>query len=583
MCFTFIGLSQAQSSFEYLRKLNDSALFKEGNRLIEIGAGWINNYNEGKQKTQLDSFKVEVNNWLTIYKEEVNTRNSDFLSISYQLHYYLCDADLLGNRDRYTSPEVLENIATQAREKGFEALEQVTNSYISWFYHARKQYAKSLTIDLKNLKRLQAINSKEPRKHTYEIYSIAHNFFSYQDYNKTIEICKSIHFDKRNDTLNKVFTIDLLGMAYYHSHQYELANSCFGELIQLCGGVDSRLSVWTGIAKGNLGLVAYKQNQLKIAEPLLEEGKRITAELGAFDNTILFATTLVQIFVSQKRFEKANSYLAEINGMRKPIWPNANLAYFETSALLARMQGNYAQCLAMTDSAAFIQKHLDTTYNNNEKVKVELQQLASETQVKEELLESKVTVQKNLRNFMIGVLLLLFAIAYLLFKRRNLQIKSEKQKLELLNKLAEQNLLAAKHQLSDFKQSMVQKNKMIEEFTEQIQQLQSLPCNIITPEQSAAIAAIKANAILTEDDWIVFRKSFDSVHKGFLDRLQLSLPSLTPSEVRFIALSKLNFNNKEMAGMLGVSAEAMRTAKSRLKKKMNITEDDELVNLINSI
>ena len=93
----------------------------------------------------------------------------------------------------------------------------------------------------------------------------------------------------------------------------------------------------------------------------------------------------------------------------------------------------------------------------------------------------------------------------------------------------------------------------------------------------------KKSTILTDDEWEYFRQLFEKVHAGYLQRLKEKFPGLTPAETRFMALSKLNLSSKEMAGTLGVGTDAIRQYRSRLRKKLNLTEEDNLQELINAV
>jgi DNA-directed RNA polymerase specialized sigma24 family protein len=106
---------------------------------------------------------------------------------------------------------------------------------------------------------------------------------------------------------------------------------------------------------------------------------------------------------------------------------------------------------------------------------------------------------------------------------------------------------------------------------------------VVTPEQTEALSQLRRSAILTDEDWESFRENFDKVHTGFLIRLKAKIPDLSPAETRFLALAKLQLSNKEMAALLGVTADAMRLTRFRLRKKLNLTEDGSLEELVNSI
>ena len=76
---------------------------------------------------------------------------------------------------------------------------------------------------------------------------------------------------------------------------------------------------------------------------------------------------------------------------------------------------------------------------------------------------------------------------------------------------------------------------------------------------------------------------FDQVHPGFFIRLKEKLNDLTPAETRLLALTKLQLAPKEMAAMLGISYDAIKKSRQRLRKKINLPEEgslDELVDMI---
>jgi DNA-binding CsgD family transcriptional regulator len=73
------------------------------------------------------------------------------------------------------------------------------------------------------------------------------------------------------------------------------------------------------------------------------------------------------------------------------------------------------------------------------------------------------------------------------------------------------------------------------------------------------------------------------VHGGYLYRLRQKIAGLTPSETRFMALAKLNLNNKEMAASLGVGPNAIRNTWFRLRKKLNLPEEYSLKEFVKTI
>jgi DNA-binding CsgD family transcriptional regulator len=87
-----------------------------------------------------------------------------------------------------------------------------------------------------------------------------------------------------------------------------------------------------------------------------------------------------------------------------------------------------------------------------------------------------------------------------------------------------------------------------------------------------------------EDDiWKEFEVHFQEVHKGFYNTLSQKHSDLTPNDLRLCAYLKLNLSTKEIASLTYQSAESIKTARYRLRKKLNLDRDTNLTAYLNSI
>ena len=152
------------------------------------------------------------------------------------------------------------------------------------------------------------------------------------------------------------------------------------------------------------------------------------------------------------------------------------------------------------------------------------------------------------------------------------QLKKETLKTQAIKEASIIDLKQAQIDLDAFKTSLIEKSKRIE-ILESQQDIAS----------AQALQAIQANSILTDKDWLEFKALFENVHKGYLDRLKVKYPMITPAELRLIVLTKLNLNTREMATTLGVGTSAIRTTKSRLMKKIMLPETATFEEFIDKI
>ncbi len=325
---------------------------------------------------------------------------------------------------------------------------------------------------------------------------------------------------------------------------------------------------WVGIISGNIGYNHFLQGDYEIAIPLLK--KDIASALQ--DNDLgLAAGSLIPlgaIEVEEGKLIDAEKHLLDassfIHKVQQP-WRLEKL-YPQLSKLYTA-KGNKKLALAYLDSAVGIKDSLALEFSKLQVSRVQ-QKLEREQHLAElSELESERKLKLLQRNALIGVVLLLMIIAALVF--RVLQSRYKQKKIELQK--AELELETAKEQLNAFMANLAEKNKQIEALR-----------NADT-DNADVLSELHNVTILTQEDWIRFKQLFEKVHQGFLSRISEKLPDLSPAETRFMALSKPELSSKEMAGVLGVSQEAIRQYRLRLRKKLSIADQKELKEFIRNI
>ncbi len=82
---------------------------------------------------------------------------------------------------------------------------------------------------------------------------------------------------------------------------------------------------------------------------------------------------------------------------------------------------------------------------------------------------------------------------------------------------------------------------------------------------------------ISNDNWEDFEVRFQEVHVGFYNHLSKEFPTLTPNELRLCAFLRLNMTSKEIADITLQSTDSIKTARYRLRKKLNLDREDNLV------
>jgi DNA-binding CsgD family transcriptional regulator len=234
-----------------------------------------------------------------------------------------------------------------------------------------------------------------------------------------------------------------------------------------------------------------------------------------------------------------------------------------------------------------IAKELDLSKKNKAEMALENERRV----MSEKLLENEKENHRLVRNSLVGAVVCLLVISLLVFNRQRLKNRNREQQLLTEKQLAEQELASASLRLNDFAKRVREKNELIEEATRQIEQANA-EINVLKNSSPAmapatlnipALQQLQDSILLTNDDWINFTELFEKVYPGFFNRLKHNLPGLSPAETRFMALCKLRYSNKEMAGMLGIGPDAVRQYRSRLRKKLNLPEHASFEEMADSI
>lgn len=86
--------------------------------------------------------------------------------------------------------------------------------------------------------------------------------------------------------------------------------------------------------------------------------------------------------------------------------------------------------------------------------------------------------------------------------------------------------------------------------------------------------------ISSQDDWHLFETNFERAHEQFLHTIKERFPNLTPRDLRLCAFLRMNLTSKEIAPLLGISVRGVENHRYRLRKKIGLEHDDNLIDMI---
>ena len=137
-------------------------------------------------------------------------------------------------------------------------------------------------------------------------------------------------------------------------------------------------------------------------------------------------------------------------------------------------------------------------------------------------------------------------------------------------------------QLTSHAVSMMQKNKLMQELSANMQKV----VKTVNNDQKHEIAKLQQQikqSLNVEKDWELFKIYFEQVNKDFFTKLLQIEPSLSPNDLRLSALIRLNMNIKEAATVFNIEPASIKSARYRLRKKLSLSQDEDLYGFMRKI
>lgn len=407
-------------------------------------------------------------------------------------------------------------------------------------------------------------------------HQLAKAYFSFGDYKKALEFIPANKFNKNNEPHFYMLLMDLISQIYFNLNEMDSSMYYIKEAENVFLSTDTSKAPfkgWDGIFSGNRAKIYFQWKQFDKVIPLAKMAIEKTASVNQNNNAASFSILLAKTYIELNEYSKAAELLPGIRDyLENLIEPSLKIEYYKLVIALDVQHSNPNKKLRYFDSIQYWSKIQTDNFSKNTQNQVELQNKILEAKILEEKLNQKISNQLYYRKILWILLGLILIIAFIIINRKEFQLRLQQIKIEEVKEEAEKELLQARIQLQDFTRTLSEKTILLE-------QMES-DKNI---SQQQELVSLRENAILTEADWLKFRQLFDSVHINYLDRLNEKFPNLTAGEIRLFVLLKLKLNTSEIALILGVSNGAIRTMRSRLLKKINISSEENLEDIAQSI
>ena len=441
-------------------------------------------------------------------------------------------------------------------------------------------YKKGFESALKALAIAENLNLENEK---VKVKSALASLYHYTDNKaKSIEIKEELLdiYKKKNNQRKIGLTLNDLGNSNYVLENYDIALSYLKESLTYSQSVKNQGLI--GITLFNIGKTYIRLGQTQKGIDFLKnsiEHSRYISKHALSESWAL--KRLGAVYTEElNRPDKALPYLNRAIALADSIGNKDDLyqSYRDRAQTHASL-GVYQK--AFEDHKKY-KKINDTVYNIERTKEIERLKTEFETKEKEQqiaLQEKEITVLEqeasigNLQRILLGIALLLSIIGIYALRQKMKRNKLEKEKVDA-------ELAFKKKELTTHALNLARKNETLENLKLKVQELKK------TENTDAGYNQLihSINFDLQDDDnWKNFARYFEEVHKDFHSNVKARYPQVTSNELRLLALLKMNLSSKEIASILNISAEGIKKARYRLRKKLDITTEDSLQDLALSL
>lgn len=397
---------------------------------------------------------------------------------------------------------------------------------------------------------------------------------------------------------NQISSYNNVGVGYSRIPKNDSALFYYSKALELSDALknkDEAAVFLNGTIHGNIGSILIKQGKPSEAIPHLEMDFRNSNDYGKFDITVNVGCMLYEAYLQNGQGNKCNEVIRIMTSLKDSIslamrldllavevihYKNSMSSFEYNNLLQEYRDANEEHLQAIEQRGKTIAKVLSSYRAKRLSAKHELENAKTEAQLT--LAKQK---ERNSRLLIIlvgsiSVLVIVFGLIFFRNRKKQSEIKallleSEKSKLD-------SELSLKKMELTDFAINLGRNKDFSEELIQMINEIKSAPGNEIS-QRVSEISIFVNQHLNTGNTMEVFQQNVDKINKEFFTQLTSLHPQLTQKEKEICGLIRLYLSNKEIASIKNISIQSARTARYRLKKKLEISSDVEIADYLANI
>ena len=166
---------------------------------------------------------------------------------------------------------------------------------------------------------------------------------------------------------------------------------------------------------------------------------------------------------------------------------------------------------------------------------------------------------------------------------REQSLLAERVIINLRNETLQGQVVHKNKELANTTQHLIHKNKILNLIKHQLVDVNRQMTEESKKNEIEQVIKRINKDLKNEKFQDVFDSYFDDVHQDFVKRLKKKHNDLTPKDLRLCAYLKMNLSSKQIAPLMNISIRGVEIGRYRLRKKLNIEHEANLIDYLLSV
>lgn len=472
---------------------------------------------------------------------------------------------------------------------------------IANYYLGTEDYYKAITYFTEALKKSENIQDKHVVGLIYNGLGIVN--ISLKEYDKAIRYFEQAKaLCRQSGDIHNESGIDLnIANCYFEKKDYLKARNCYHNILQTFLRLkDSSQIVLAFVNLSNIG------KNMKNTKEAFYYMSRAMEYLKYYNNRSLLSFAYLELgslYYDSGKYPLAKKYLelSLKNSVGSESKSNSMQA-LQNLSMIEEKEGNCSLSLKYFKRYASIKDSIMNDETHKKIADIQWKYDLHKKDYENELLQKKYEIKKRQNTIITlastSIILLILMLGWLIILT-NRNLKKSVQLKELDNNILQERIRA------DEKISALEKNRYQTEIESKNKEMTTTSLQLaakneilsdilnsldkindaksIDKESYKELRKTIEKNLNLDNDWNQFKEMFDRIHHDFFVSIKQRCPKLSETELRFCAYLRINLQNKEIAKMLNITTETVKTTRYRIRKKLDLDNKTNLDDFIRNI